>query len=521
MRRSDPIPVIDLFAGPGGLAEGFSAFTDDSNRERFKIALSIEKDPIAHQTLTLRNFFRQFPRGDVPDRYYHRLQQQITTQELFDEFPDQSHAAQQESWRAALGNDIEAPIFEVRRRIREALRRFPDGEDRWILIGGPPCQAYSLAGRSRNKGKEDYRLDDDPKARLYLEYLQMIADFWPAIFVMENVRGLLSARMDGGLIFDQIAADLSQPAEALQREKRGRTSSRKRTYTLRAVTSGGLFRSPGDFLVRSERFGIPQARHRVIIVGVRDDLDPNALGLLQEKPAPTVGQMITDLPRIRSGLSRAEDNVEAWIEALGEVVKHVMPTDVLRTVRSTLRNRDSLQSLDRGDEYCSGMPCVQVQRPWFVDNRVGGFCNHSARGHIRSDLHRYLFASSFAQVKGYSPELGEFPETLHPNHQNVGFALLGSHFADRFRVQVCARPSTTITSHISKDGHYYIHYDPSQCRSLTVREAARLQTFPDNYFFEGPRTAQYIQVGNAVPPLLARQIAALVNGPMRGAQSTD
>jgi DNA (cytosine-5)-methyltransferase 1 len=148
-------------------------------------------------------------------------------------------------------------------------------------------------------------------------------------------------------------------------------------------------------------------------------------------------------------------------------------------------------------------------RDWLIDPNLDVVVQHETRGHIPDDLGRYLFAAAWAASgRNVSPKLAEFPDFLQPKHRNRSTG----DFADRFRVQCAGRPSTTVTSHISKDGHYFIHPDPMQCRSLTVREAARLQTFPDNYVFSGPRTAQYHQAGNAVPPFLAKQIAEALVG---------
>ena len=155
---------------------------------------------------------------------------------------------------------------------------------------------------------------------------------------------------------------------------------------------------------------------------------------------------------------------------------------------------------------------VRLLRKWYNDERLNGICNHETRSHIREDLWRYFYSACYAEEWGRSPHLRDYPKPLLPRHKNVEAAVAGLKFGDRFRTQTKKGAATTVISHISKDEHYFIHYDPRQYRSLTVREAARIQTFPDNYFFEGPRTQQYHQVGNAVPPLLAFELAKVVAG---------
>jgi DNA (cytosine-5)-methyltransferase 1 len=501
-----PIPVIDLFAGPGGLGEGFSALRR-GNRPAFKIGVSVEKDSFAHQTLELRAFFRQFSYRQAPPEYYEYLAGEISRDDLFAKFPAKAESARNEAWQAELGSPKFPPAV-----VDDRIRRAIGDHDDWVLIGGPPCQAYSLVGRSRRKNDPTFASDE--KHLLYQQYLRILAVHRPPVFVMENVKGMLSATVNEGGIFQKIRSDLERPSGAVPEANRGDPLN-YRLFSLtcaRGDLQGQI--PPEDFVVRAEDYGIPQARHRVILLGVRSDW-PDTPGILRvSKNKVPIQKAISDLPRVRSGLSKEEDNGELWLSAIRALASSTALTEppvcpaLRRAIRATLRNMRS--GLNRGSEFVNGNPDPKFARNWLRDARLNGFCNHATRGHIREDLHRYLFAAQFARLEKQSPSLEHFPISLLPNHENVAKAIEGAMFNDRFRVQFRGRPSTTVTSHISKDGHYFIHYDPTQCRSLTVREAARLQTFPDNYFFEGPRTSQYQQVGNAVPPLLARQIAHIV-----------
>ncbi|HVX91097.1 MAG TPA: DNA cytosine methyltransferase [Candidatus Paceibacterota bacterium] len=448
----------------------------------------------------------------MPLEYYAHLRGEITRVTLFERFPQEAAAAAQRAWKAELGS---VDPDEVDRRIRLAV---PEHEP-WVLCGGPPCQAFSVVGRVRNGGISD----TDTRVYLYRQYLRILSVHEPPVFIMENVKGLLSSQLKGSEIFQQMIEDLRHPAGV--GKVRTKSGARYRLYPLvRDQVASDPAKAPrdtwepGEFVVRCEDYGIPQSRHRVILLGVREDVVCASVPALKRHGKPvSAHSVLCGLPRIRSGLSRTEDGQIQWQDALYAIrdlgfMRSRRTGDEQRVRERVLRTLYGMRefSADRGNEFIPYRPSVDYRPDWFIDPALGGVCNHTSRPHMAADLHRYLFVATYARIHGRSPELRDFPVELLPDHRNLEDALDKGYFDDRFRVQVSSRPATTITSHIAKDGHYFIHYDESQCRSLTVREAARLQTFPDNYYFCGQRTHQYRQVGNAVPPLLACQVAGIV-----------
>ncbi|MFC3050573.1 DNA cytosine methyltransferase [Kordiimonas pumila] len=476
-----PYPIVDLFAGPGGLGEGFASLSK-SDKHVFQSVACIERDEHAHKTLQLRHFFRSFRKGKVPKAYYDYISGQIDLISLQEMFPKQWSHVRECALRISLGSDTHDQVKNI---ITEKLK----DTKKWALVGGPPCQAYSLVGRSRRANDPDFAQDE--KHFLYKEYLKIIIDHSPPVFVMENVKGLVSAKVDGVSIAHKITQDLSRPKRAVGEDGNG-ISYKLYSLSEQVDLTGEL--SPASFIIKAEEYGVPQARHRMFIVGIRSDLDIIP-GTLKKSPSPTVKDVLDGMPRIRSGVSKGGDSTDRWTQVVRDVASKLS-----YSLKAPLpKSRSSKQYIP-----------PKVMTDWYSDKNLNEITGHETRSHMESDLYRYLFAASYAESMNVSPKLADFPHDLLPNHRNVEAGRAGKMFSDRFRVQIPNKFSTTVTSHISKDGHYFIHYDASQCRSLTVREAARLQTFPDNYHFEGPRTQQYHQVGNAVPPYLAKQIAEII-----------
>jgi DNA (cytosine-5)-methyltransferase 1 len=387
--------VVDLFAGPGGLAEGFSAVSDDKGHLPFKIVLSVEKDSAAHSTLLLRSFLRQFD-ASFPDEYYSFLQNGDEEPDWEKLYPDEWEAAKREAIQLELGpkktQSIRGKVLEIRQNYG----------DRTILIGGPPCQAYSLIGRARNRGIADYDPEKDERHTLYKNYIQILNELCPAAFVMENVRGLLSSSLKKKQIFDLIRRDLELAGPG---------------YKLLALNPQKdqmpeLFESPidaSDFVVRAEDFGVPQARHRVIVIGIRGDLaerltSSSDIPLLKPRSErATVRQVLESMPRLRTGLSR-NDSQENWTRAIEEAGRMVDRTlgflltserKVFRqrirqctdfTVRDTRRNwpRSALRPARLGPN------CPTDLASWLSDSKLAVLPNNETRAHMPSDLARYL-----------------------------------------------------------------------------------------------------------------------------------
>ena len=304
-----------------------------------------------------------------------------------------------------------------------------------MIIGGPPCQSYSLVGRSRDTN----RMRGDHRNFLYIYYTEFLKKYKPRFFVFENVLGLLSAKNENGQLY----------FEDMQK----------------------LFRDAGYSteyrILVGYKYGILQNRRRVVLVGKRG-LRSNFFPTINEwEPKVTVSDLLDDLPSVRNGE--------------GSYLK----CELSRIARGYLQE--------------SGIAIGNKQVTW-----------HWARKHSEQDLEIYEIAVKRWNQEQKRLDYNELPNRLK-THKNR------SSFLDRFKVVAGNLPySQTVVAHISQDGHYYIHPDIKQNRSLTPREAARLQTFPDDYYFESASetpgyTAAFHQIGNAVPVLLARKIANALN----------
>ncbi|RLG93164.1 DNA (cytosine-5-)-methyltransferase [Candidatus Bathyarchaeota archaeon] len=404
--------VLDMFAGAGGLSEGFF-------RTGYKFISHIEMDKYASMTLETRAIYHALKANGLEDYYYGYIAGDFSREDLLQEgkrFSDLNSAG-------IINSKISAENEEVIIRRIEKTMETHNLKKTDVIIGGPPCQAYSIVGRSRDSEK----MKKDPRNYLYLCYLSFIRSFKPDIFVFENVLGIKTAR-NGEIYHDFLAR------------------AGKLGYTIREKILNAA-----DFLVL-------QRRKRVIVIGWKAEYDLEYPSFTPIEHNYTVSSLLEDLPSLKPG--EGNESPQEYIRPPARYLEE-----------SGLRSEKDI------------------------------LIQHSARRHNERDREIYKYVISVWNNEHRRVKYDELPERLktHRNRES---------FEDRFKVVAPdLKYAQTITAHISKDGHYYIHPDIAQARSITVREAARIQSFPDNFKFEGPRTSQYTQVGNAVPPLMAERIA--------------
>ena len=411
---SNSLIYIDLFAGGGGLSEGFI-------QEGFEPVAHVESDVAACNTLRTRMAYHSLIEVGREDLYADYLAGEISRDQLYDSVPQKVN-------ESVINEEISPDSLG---RIYNRVDSLLGGRKLDVIVGGPPCQAYSVVGRARDPG----RMVEDARNHLYKCYAEFLMKYRPKRFVFENVAGILSAKnREGQGYFDSIRSLFHQIGY-------------ESAYSQ----------------LRSNDFGVLQSRKRVVLIGWLKGAGDSYPEPEQWIPNATVNEVFSDLPPIGAGEGT------------------VLPCSLL-----------------------------QKESQWREDAGISGnfpVTWHVARPHTENDLEIYRIA-----VRQWNKNRSRLHYSALPKH-------LKTHrnktsFTDRFKVVAADLPtSQTVVAHICKDGHYYIHPDVEQNRSITPREAARLQTFPDNYYFEGAnckpaRTHAFRQIGNAVPVLLARKIAA-------------
>lgn len=394
---------IDLFSGAGGLSEGFI----DSD---FSPIAHVEIDKHACKTIETRLVYHQLKKNGNMKAYYDYILGKIDRNSFIKKYDSKNHS------RTVINADI-VNNLEIFSKIDGLLK----GREVDLVIGGPPCQAYSLVGRSRDENS----MSNDPRNFLYKEYAKFLKRYKPKVFVFENVMGLVTAGK--GSYFKNMRSYFKRVGYELN-------------YTIQ----------------NSEYFGVLQTRKRIILIGWRKGLDFEYPKFSINQHNYTIKDILSDLKQLKPG---EQNNITNYVS-------------------------ESSNYLNR----------------FQIRNGVNFVSQHIARNHNKRDLAIYKIAIKKWLERNERLKYPDLPKHLK-THKNE------KSFLDRFKVVDLDGLSHTMVAHISKDGHHYIYPDLKQIRSLSVREAARIQSFPDDYYFEGGRTAAFKQIGNAVPPLMTKEIA--------------